>query len=131
MHRPPSRQAARHIRTASLLLTGWHLLAAGATVLIAWTFITGDNSVGTVGLLTLAAAALLAFLQWFAAQYATCPLCKITMLGNHVCSRLRNARRLFGSQRLFVATSVLLTNRFRCPYCGEPSVLTPHQHGRR
>lgn len=130
MHRLPSRSAVRRIRLAALLLGGKHLLTPAAVALLAWSFAAGNREVALIGLGMLVLAGLVVILQWIIATRANCPLCLTPVLGTKHCAKHRSARSLLGSHRLLVAVTVLLMNRFRCPYCGESSVLKvrPRKH---
>jgi hypothetical protein len=63
----------------------------------------------------------LALLYRLMAGSASCPLCRNQPLVAKGCQKHRKAHQLLGSYRLEVASSVLLHNSFRCPYCGESS----------
>jgi DNA-directed RNA polymerase subunit RPC12/RpoP len=52
-----------------------------------------------------------------------CPLCMVPPLQNRGCSKHRDVQRIFGSHRLKVATSILGSGYFTCPYCGEKTVM--------
>ena len=58
---------------------------------------------------------------------ARCSLCSNPVLFSKRCSRNRNARRTMGSYRVRVATSIVFTNRFTCPYCGERTLCKAKQ----
>lgn len=60
---------------------------------------------------------------FFVGGRARCPLCMMPPLRNQSCSKHRNAGKVLGSFKLSVALSVLFQNRFRCPYCGEPTAM--------
>jgi DNA-directed RNA polymerase subunit RPC12/RpoP len=65
-----------------------------------------------------------------AASSARCSLCMGPILLNRRCARSRHARRLSGSYRLQVARDIILTNSFRCPYCGESTLCKPRSSTR-
>lgn len=52
-----------------------------------------------------------------------CPLCMVPPLASRRCSKHRSATKLFWSYKLKVAHSIIFRNSFRCPYCGEPTVM--------
>lgn len=60
-----------------------------------------------------------------------CPLCMVPPLHNRRCSKHRSVRKVLGSHRLATALSILFKDCFRCPYCGEPTVMEIRQRGRR
>lgn len=70
-------------------------------------------------------------IQWVLAAQTKCPLCITPVLATKNCSKNKKAKRFFGSYRLRVATSLLLRNYFRCPYCSEPTQLTVRPRGSR
>ena len=82
-----------------------------------------DPRLSITGLSLLGATLLFTVIQWMFASAAKCPLCMMPVLSRKGCSRHRQAKSLFGSQRLRVALSILLKGSFRCPYCNEPTVL--------
>jgi hypothetical protein len=59
------------------------------------------------------------FLYIHCALMCKCPLCRSGIMTSKHCAKHRDAGKLLGSYRLRVAATVLLLNRFRCPYCGE------------
>ena len=81
-----------------------------------------------------AAASLLLMLGCTVANFVIggrlkCPLCMMPPLANRGCARHRDAGRMFGSYRLVVAGSILIKDSFRCPYCGEPTVMEARKRG--
>ncbi|NNM27929.1 MAG: hypothetical protein HKO57_00280 [Akkermansiaceae bacterium] len=58
---------------------------------------------------------------------ARCSLCACPVMLSQSCSRNRNAKRLLGSYRTRVATAIVLTGKFTCPYCGEATLCVPRQ----
>jgi hypothetical protein len=62
---------------------------------------------------------------------ARCPLCMVPPLQNRRCAKHRNALKLFGSHSLRVALSILFKDKFRCPYCGEPTAMEVRSRGGR
>lgn len=59
----------------------------------------------------------------FCSCNSKCPLCRIGPMSSQQCVKHGQAGRLFGSYRLQVILGVILLNRFRCPYCGESTLL--------
>jgi hypothetical protein len=66
---------------------------------------------------------LLIVAQWIAASHAGCPLCRTPVLAPMGCMKHRKARRLLGSYQLRVALTIMFRERFRCPYCNEPTAM--------
>ena len=52
-----------------------------------------------------------------------CPLCMMPPLQRRGCSKNRKASKFAGSYRLKVALGILGSNQFRCPYCGEQTMM--------
>ena len=123
MHHPRSIRAARRLRIASLLLLGSHLLIPAGSGLLLYAVLAGDRRLMIYGLLGLITGILLGLAQWMAAARAGCPLCSTPVLAPMRCARHRKARRLPGSYPLRVATAILFTDQFRCPYCNEPTAM--------
>jgi hypothetical protein len=119
MHRLPSPFAVRRFHIASfLLLLKWVLMALAA-VLLVYSMATSERKTAEVAMILMGAAIPVTFLQWGTAARARCPLCIGNPLSHRGCSKNARAQKLFGSYRLTVAASVILTGKFRCPYCGE------------
>lgn len=103
--------------------------ATTAIICMVWGLISDDNPVMRVGLGLLIAAMVLVMMQWWYAAATRCPLCHAPVMASNGCSRNRKARKFLGSYRLQVALAVLFSGRFRCPYCGEPSILLTRNRG--
>ncbi len=52
-----------------------------------------------------------------------CPLCLGATFRNLGCTRHKSAVKLLGSYQADVAVSVLFKGKFRCPYCGERTMM--------
>ncbi len=97
------------------------LLAVTTSGLLLAAFLTYDRFLAMAGLTFASATLILAILQQMAAGSVNCPLCRMPPLGSKACQKNARARTFLGSYRLRVSLSTLLLNRFRCPYCGEPT----------
>lgn len=130
MHRLPSSASIRRVRLAALLIGGKCIATPVALGVLVWSIIAGDHRLAWLGTCILFLAGLMVLFQWLIATRATCPLCLTPVLGTKECVRHSSARTFLGSHRLRVAAQVLFLNRFRCPYCGESSVLKvrPRKH---
>ncbi len=119
MHRLPSSSSIIRFRCSSLLL--WLSILtflSGLMVMSVGFFHSRDGDVLLGG--KLVASGLAAYvMEWALSSRARCPLCMIPPLHPKRCQKNRRARRLLGSYRLRVATSVMFQNHFQCPYCGE------------
>lgn len=124
-HRPRTPQIASSMRLAAWLfcLTCLALAAAAGLLGHAVQTITSRPAYLALGLLGLACVC--ALLQYHLARRVRCPLCLVPPLVPKGCSKSRHARRLLGSYRLRVACGVIFRSRFRCPYCGEHTRVTP------
>ena len=123
MHRFSSQTPIRRLRLAAFLFlvaavliplsVGW--MARGVMQQSQMQVAIGFG-LGVLGLLFV-------MLQTLVAHRVRCPLCMTPPLGSKSCQKNRKARPLFGSYRLRVACAVLAKDHFRCPYCGEPTLL--------
>lgn len=123
MHRFHSRYALNRFKAAAWLLAFKWLLLAASVVVTGYALLDFEIRLAVAGLCAFVLSGVITLVQWVVATQARCPLCMIQPLAVRKCARNRNAKRLFGSCRLRVAFSIILLNRFLCPYCGEPAVL--------
>ena len=127
MHRLQSRSAIARFRLAAYLLVLGRTLLIGAICFMAFSVFVGHREHLVLASILMGVAITLIIIQWAASSRARCPLCLTPSLANKACAKNRNARSLFGSYRLRVATSIIFNNHFRCPYCNEPTVLEVRQ----
>ncbi|RPJ32956.1 MAG: hypothetical protein EHM17_11935 [Verrucomicrobiaceae bacterium] len=123
MHRLPSSSAIRRIRLAALLLGAICLITPAAAGVLVYSIMNGDKELAMMGTAMIILVGLVVLMQWVIATRATCPLCLAPVLSARGCVKHRNARTFLGSHRIRVALAVLFRNQFRCPFCGEPTVL--------
>ena len=123
MHHPRSISDARRLRIASLLLLANRMLIAVAIALLLDSLLSNDSFLTILGVVLMVTGILLLVAQWVAALHAGCPLCRTPVLAPMRCMKHRNAKRLLGSYPLRVALAILFTERFRCPYCNEPTAM--------
>ena len=123
MHHMPSRKAVIRMRIAAALICMLYVMTPVAVIIFLVGFYQNDNRRILAGLALAIATVLVLMAQWICAAQTYCPLCMTPVLMRKGCAKHRKARRFLGSYRLRVALSVLFTGRFRCTYCGEPSVL--------
>lgn len=123
MHKMPSVYAIRRIRIAAMLLLAKCLLTPAAVGMLFYSLFIQDPHLALLGLGVLLLSGLTVLLQWLVSSRANCPLCITPVLSSKGCMKHRSAKPLFGSYRLRVAVSLLCTGRFRCPFCGEPTLL--------
>ena len=130
MHRPRSAHAVFVLKRGGylLLLALLALVASNAFLIVALYF--NDRTLVLKAIPALFGSGMLFILAHLLSASARCPLCSNRVLHSSRCQRNRNARPLFGSYRLRVARDIVLFNRFRCPYCGEPTECVPRKrHG--
>ncbi len=99
------------------------LLLPAAIALVITSIARSDIDMVIIALWLGGTALVLIVIQWITATRTRCPLCMTPVLAKKGCSKHRHSRKLFGSYRLRVATSVLTKGRFTCPYCNEPSAM--------
>lgn len=123
MHHPRTISDVRRLRLASLLLLGNRLLTLTAGSLLLVSFFANDQHMMVFGSILVATSLVLIIAQWIVASHAGCPLCRTPVLAHMGCVKHRNARRLLGSYKLRVALAIMFKERFRCPYCNEPTAV--------
>jgi len=123
MHHPRSISDVRRLRLASLLLLGNRLLILTAGSLLLVSLFANDQHLMVFGSILVAVSLALIVAQGIVAAHAGCPLCRTPVLAPMGCVKHRKARRLLGSYKLRVALAILFRERFRCPYCNEPTAL--------
>ena len=96
-------------------------LACAVIVSAVLAFLHTDRELMTWSLIGIGACLWVGLVYRLAAGNAKCPLCQNPPMLSKKCRKHRNAIMLMGSYRLTVASSALLLNHFRCPYCGESS----------
>jgi hypothetical protein len=84
---------------------------------------TYDYNIMMFGLGFLLIGIILGIAQWISASHARCPLCSTPVLAPMGCTKHRRAKSLLGSYRLRVAFAITFIDRFRCPYCNEPTTM--------
>ncbi len=123
MHRLHSQSSLFRFRlVAYLLFLGPAVMTAGLVMLLYTIFVSHQDKLLYAALL-MAAGFTLIIVQWVTSIRARCPLCLTPALAKKACSKNRNAKTLLGSYRMRAAASIIFRNRFRCPYCNEPTVL--------
>lgn len=124
MHHPRSISDVRSLRLASLLLLGNRLLILTAGCLLLVSVFANDQHLMAYGSVLVAVSLVLIVAQGIVASHAGCPLCRTPVLAPMGCVKHRKARRLLGSYKLRVALAIMFKERFRCPYCNEPTAVT-------
>lgn len=128
MHRLHSNMAIWLMRlSAALLILKWLLGPVSAGFLL-YALLRNDPILLIESLILLLAFCVILITQWIVAHDTRCPLCHVPVMLSKKCAKNSKARRLFFSYRLRVATQVGFLGRFRCPYCGEVSLLEKRKH---
>lgn len=123
MHRLPNQYAVIRFRFAALLLLGKWALAIGSVVMLAYSLCVANQEFTQLSIGLIWISVCVGVVQWLLAGRARCPLCIGPPLVHGDCSTHRSIRPLFGSHQIRVALSVVFRGWFRCPYCGEPTVI--------
>ncbi len=130
MHRLPHEQSLSRYRiAASLLLLKW-LMIPGALGYLVYALAVHKQEQVHLALGALGLVLGLLIFQWVIAARCRCPLCLGPPLARKACVKHRTATRLFGSYRLRVAHSIMWKGYFRCPYCGESTLMEVRQRRR-
>ena len=125
MHRPRSARTARSIKLGAWLLYLFCLSAVATIAVITCALVLNDRQLFVLALALLAWDLVLLVTCRLVASGARCPLCMGPIFLSRRCQRNQHARKIFGSYRLRVAGNIILTNTFKCPYCGESTRCTP------
>lgn len=99
----------------------WLLLFSGLGLVVftVYAILKNTNEMMMRLLFAIAGFVVCWLLYIYTALMCKCPLCRSGPMTPNRCAKHRQAGKFLGSYRLRVATTVLLFNRFRCPYCGE------------
>lgn len=111
------------MRIAALVVLVTSLIIPSSFVLLVVSYLLNDHQLIIAGVYALALTALMIILRWFFTLRTHCPLCMGGVMAKNSYSKHLRAKSIFGSHRLRVALSILLANRFTCPYCNERAVL--------
>lgn len=131
MHRLPSQSAVVRFRLTAYLLVAATLLILGSVAFFAYSLFLNHQDHLILAASLIGVGVVILIIHWISAARARCPLCLTPSLAKKSCSKNRGAQRFLGSYRLKVATSIIFTNSFRCPYCNEPTVLEVRQRKMR
>jgi hypothetical protein len=123
MHRLPSKKSILRIRAAALLIFIKYLFATATAAFLFWSAIKKDYGILVSGLIWLAITLMISLAQWLVSARTNCPLCFAPVMESKSCAMNHRAHKFMGSYRLRVALNVLCSGKFRCPYCGEPTIL--------
>jgi hypothetical protein len=127
MHRLPSQSSVTRFRLAAYLYVLFILLVIAGASYLGWALLNNHPQHVIFAASFIGGAVAVFIFHWITASRVRCPLCLVPSMARKNCSKNRNAKRLLGSYRLKVASSIILRNNFRCPYCNEPTVLEVRQ----
>lgn len=127
MHQFPNKSVIRRLRIAAGLFILRCILPVFGFPLLMWSMLVDDMSLFFGSLWILVGFVVVMLAQWLVALSVRCPLCYAAPLVKSGCVKSRKAERMMSSYRLEVSRSVFVNGHFRCPYCGEPSVLSVRQ----
>ena len=127
MHRLPSQSSVTRFRLAAYLYVLFILLVIAGASYLGWALLNNHPQHVIFAASSIGGAVAVFIFHWITASRVRCPLCLVPSMARKNCSKNRNAKRLMGSYRLKVASSIILHNNFRCPYCNEPTVLEVRQ----
>ena len=123
MHRFPTDSLVFRCHVAAVLFVIRCVVPLVGLPMLLWGMFVDDRGYLMWGLILTLAFPVMAVVHWIVAARVRCPLCFMPPLVNRSCVRNHKAKRLLGSYRLMVAYSVLFVGSFRCPYCGEHTVM--------
>ena len=123
MHQLHSISDVRRLRLASLLLLGNRLLMLTAMSMLLVSIFANDQYLMVFGSILVAASFVLIIALWIVASHAGCASCRASVLGPVGCVKHPRARRLLESNKLQAALAMMFKERFRCPYCNEPTAM--------
>lgn len=127
MHRLPNQSIVRRYRFVAFLLIARWILLVSSVFLFIGADIVGRRDLLWVALGMFAAAGAGQLACWVLARCTKCPLCFVPPFSQQHHLRNSRAESLMGSYPLKVAVTVVCRGNFRCPSCGESTVLQARQ----
>ena len=131
MHRFPNKSIINRFKLTAVLLCFKYLMIPVISGILIYSLVINDFKLTEISVALAIITVLASILQWLLAARTRCPLCVTPVLASIRCSKHRNARSFLGSHRLQVAVAILLTKRFRCPYCNETAAMEVRVRGQR
>ncbi len=131
MHRLPSKSVLRRFRVASIVVILMWMSVPVAIGLLIYGILSGEHDRLVYAAISVGVGLCGAVFNFILSGRVRCPLCMVPPLLNRSCSKHRTALTLFGSHKLRVAHSILFKDKFRCPYCGEPTAMAVRERGGR
>jgi hypothetical protein len=130
MHRLASYQILRRFRIVSLLLLLMFLTLPVAAGFLGYGVFSKDIGLMRMAGMIFGFGVFLKMLIYVMSARLKCPLCLGAPFRNLGCTRHRTAEKLLGSYQAEVAVAVLFKDKFRCPYCGERTVMQVRERRR-
>lgn len=121
MHKLPNKSMVMRYRLVAILICLKWLLIVSLIGFFAYSFFVKDRELIIIGSKLAAVAGILFLVSVLYAPTCKCPLCRVSLLSGQSCSKSMKAKTFLGSYRLRVALDILFLNKFRCPYCNEPT----------
>ncbi len=121
MHRVRSNRQIFCLRLSAICFIIMYAAIAASISVVAFGLWHADTQIVEMSLYIVVGVLVTAIIYRISAGSASCPLCRSQPMLSKRCQRNRKASQLLGSYRAIVALCILFTNKFRCPYCGEPS----------
>lgn len=131
MHRLPSHVTLMKFRIASLLVMLMYFSVPAALAFVGYGLMAKKHGWMAIAGTVVVAGLVCRIMNYIISSRLRCPLCTVQPLMDRRCSKHKSAPKLLGSHRLSVALSILLKNRFICPYCGESTAMRVRERRRR
>lgn len=131
MHRLSSHSVVRRYRIASVLFLLVWVGFPTALCLAGFGILKDNRDLLFAGGVLAGVSVVLALVFFVLAARLRCPLCIVQPMQSRSCSRHRSARKALFSYRLKVALSIVSKGNFRCPYCGELTVMEVRTRNKR
>lgn len=123
MHRLPSDSVVRKYRLAAVMVV-FSFLVIPISFSVLWLgFTFGERKIVVSSVWCMGGSLLYIVITIIFVARLKCPLCMMPPLQRRGCSKNRKSSKFAGSYRLKVALSILGSNQFRCPYCGEQTMM--------
>lgn len=126
-----NKKIVTRFRLAALLLLLNRLLIPASLGLLVYSLLLEARDLAHLSLGLVALSVFIAISQSITASRVRCPLCIGFPLSISSCVKNASARKFLGSYRLRVACTVIFKGNFRCPYCGESTLIDVRKHHRK
>jgi len=121
MHHQRSAHSLRRIRMGAYHFLFNVVIGMAALVALAYSAYEHNETWLYAGLAAVAVWLISIVVFYIKAAAIRCSLCMTPIWSGRKCQKHKNVKPALGiSYRLGVATSVIFTGKYRCPYCGEP-----------